>query len=142
MKRWLYGMRPAAKAWEEHYATRLAKEGGFRRGISAATVFWQPRWDVSLAVHGDDFTALGPERHLREFEKHMRTWYTMKMRGVLSPEPHDDKKITVLNRKLVWRDGLITYEPDPDCGQNLGGRSARRPWTRQSWWRPGRKTRS
>ena len=51
-------MRPADKAWEEHYATRLTKEGGFRRGISAAAVFWQPRWDTSLVVRGDDFTAL------------------------------------------------------------------------------------
>ena len=57
LKRWLYGIHPAAKAWEELYATRLTNEGGFRRGISAATVFWQPRWDVSLVVHGDDFTA-------------------------------------------------------------------------------------
>ena len=31
LKRWLCGMRPAAKAWEEHYATQLTNEGGFRR---------------------------------------------------------------------------------------------------------------
>ena len=119
LKRWLYGMRPAAKAWEEHYATWLTNEGGFRRGISAATVFWQPRWDVSLVVHGDDFTALGPERHLREFEKQTRTWYTIKTRGVLGPELHDDEEITLLNRKLVWRDGLITYEADPRIVGNI-----------------------
>ena len=28
LKRWLYGMRPAAKAWEEHYATWPTEEGG------------------------------------------------------------------------------------------------------------------
>ena len=59
LKRWLYGMRPAAKARQEHYATRLTKEGGFRRGISVATLFWQPRWEVSLVVHGDDFHGVG-----------------------------------------------------------------------------------
>ena len=74
---------------------------------------------MSLVVHGDDFTALGPERYLREFEKQMRTWYTIKTRGVLGPEPHDDKEITVLNRKLVWRDGLITYEADPRIVGNI-----------------------
>ena len=37
--RWLHGMRPAAKACEEHYATRFTKEGYFWKGISAATVF-------------------------------------------------------------------------------------------------------
>ena len=31
LKRWLHGMRPAAKAWEEHCATRLTKECGFQR---------------------------------------------------------------------------------------------------------------
>ena len=73
---------------------------------------------MSLVVQGDDFTALGPERHLREFEKQMRTWYTIKTRGVLGPEPQDDKEITVLNWKL-WRDGLITYEADPRIVGNI-----------------------
>ena len=41
LKRWLYGMRPAAKAWEEHDVTQIKEEGGFRRSISAATVFGQ-----------------------------------------------------------------------------------------------------
>ena len=109
----------ATKAWKEHYATRLTKKGGFRRGISAATVFRKPRWDVSLVVHVDDFTALGPERHMRKFERQMRTWYTMKTRGVLGPELHDDKEITVLNRRLVWRDGLITHEADPRIVGNI-----------------------
>ena len=70
-------------------------------------------------VHGDDFTALGPERHLREFEKQMRTWFTIKTRGVLGPEPHDDKEITVLSWKLVWRDGLITFDADPRIVGNI-----------------------
>ena len=119
LKRWLYGTRPAAKAGQEHCATRLTKEGGSRRSISAATLFWQPRWEVSLVVHGDDFTVLGPERHWREFERQMRTLYTIKTRGVLGPELHDDKEITVLNRRLVWRDGLITYEADPRIVGNI-----------------------
>ena len=49
----------------------------------------------------------------------MRTWYTIKTRGVLGPEPHDDKEITVLNRKLVLRDGLITYEADTRIVGNI-----------------------
>ena len=113
LRRWLYGMRPAARAWEDHYATKLVEEAGFRRGVSAPTVFWHPEADVSLVVHGDDFTALGPETELRKFEKNMGAWYKIKTRGVLGPEPLDDKEITILNRKLVWRDGLLTYEADP-----------------------------
>ena len=33
------------------------------------------------------------EVHLREFEKQKTTWYMFK--GILGPEPHDDKEITV-----------------------------------------------
>ena len=49
----------------------------------------------------------------------MRTWYTIKAREVLGPEPHDDKEITVLDRRLVWRDGLITFEADPRIVGNI-----------------------
>ena len=49
LKRWLFGTRLAANAWEEHGATRLTEEGGSRRGTSAATVFWQLGWGVRWA---------------------------------------------------------------------------------------------
>ena len=113
LRRWLYGMRPAARAWEEHYAKKLV-EAGFRRGVSAPTAFWHPVGDISLVVHGDDFTALGPETELRRFEKQMRSWYDVKVRGVLGPGPGDHREITILNRQLAWTDsGMITYEADP-----------------------------
>jgi hypothetical protein len=113
LRRWLYGMRPAARAWEEHYAKKLI-EAGFIRGLSAPTVFHHPANDIALVVHGDDFTALGPVKELRKFEGQMKSWYDVKTRGVLGPEPGDDKEITILNRKLLWAEpGLITYEADP-----------------------------
>ncbi len=113
LRSWLYGMQPAARAWEENYAEKLV-EAGFRRGVSAPTVFWHPVADISLVVHGDDFTALGPEAELRTFERQMRSWYEVKVRGVLGPGPRDDKEVTILDRKLVWTGcGKITYEADP-----------------------------
>jgi hypothetical protein len=39
LKRWLYGMRQAASAWEDDYATRLTN-AGFVQGKSAPTVFF------------------------------------------------------------------------------------------------------
>ncbi len=75
----MYGMRLAARAWEEDYAAKLVS-AGFRRGISAPTVFWYPLADVSIVVHGDDFTALGPETELRALESQMRSWYEVKTR--------------------------------------------------------------
>ena len=38
LRRWLYGMRPAASAWEKDCAEKLEGEG-FCRGASAPTVF-------------------------------------------------------------------------------------------------------
>ena len=53
---WMYGMRPAAQAWEELYAKKM-EEAGFTRGIGNAVVFYHSARDVSVLVHEDDFVA-------------------------------------------------------------------------------------
>ena len=55
---WLYGFRPAASAWEKHYS-ELFEGVGFEKGRSCGVVFYHEGRDVSLAVHGDDFTFCG-----------------------------------------------------------------------------------
>ena len=60
---WLYGFRPAAAAWEKH-DSELFEGQGFRRGVSCGVVFYHPGRDLSLAVHGDDFTFCGLEENL------------------------------------------------------------------------------
>jgi hypothetical protein len=112
LKRWLYGMRPAAKAWEDDYAARLCG-AGFVRGVAAPTVFYHPEWDVRIVVHGDDFTTTGRQQYLDKFRNLMAGWYLMTVKGVLGPEAGDKKELCILNRRLrVERDALV-YEPDP-----------------------------
>ena len=111
LRRWLYGMRPAAKAWEDDYAGNL-QGWGFRRGLAAPTVFYKEEGDVSMVVHGDDFTAPGPDDELTKLEAKMREWYEVKTRGRLGPDRKDDKEIRILNRKVKWLDKMITYEAD------------------------------
>jgi hypothetical protein len=53
---WLYVFRPAAAAWEKHYSGKL-ESVGFVRGVTCGVVFYHPGRDISLAVHGDDFTS-------------------------------------------------------------------------------------
>ena len=65
LRRWLYGMRPAASAWEEHYAANLKNEG-YERGRAAPTAFTNKETGVRVVVWGDDFTFLGRERYLKE----------------------------------------------------------------------------
>ena len=55
---WLYGFRQAAKAWEEHYA-RLFEEEGFERGEACGVAFYHESRDISVVVHGDDFSFCG-----------------------------------------------------------------------------------
>ncbi len=68
---------------------------------STPTVFWHPLTDVAIVAHGDDFTASGPEADLRALEAEMQSWYEVKTRGMLGPDPGDDKEINILNRKVV-----------------------------------------
>jgi hypothetical protein len=55
---WLYGFRPAAQAWENHYAGNIEAEG-FARGLASPVFFYSSARDVSCLVHGDDFTFVG-----------------------------------------------------------------------------------
>jgi len=55
---WLYGFGPAAAAWERYYADKF-EEKGFQRGLTCGMVLYHPELDVSMAVHGDDFTLCG-----------------------------------------------------------------------------------
>ena len=63
LRRWLYGFRPGAAAWEAHYANKL-EEVGFRRGLVTPVSFYHEENDVNLVVHGDDFTFTGVDASL------------------------------------------------------------------------------
>jgi hypothetical protein len=109
--RWLYGMRPAAKAWEEDYAAKLMG-AGFRRGVASPTCFFHPSWGMRIVVHGDDFTITGKQRHLNEFARLMGSWYLMTVKGTLGPETGDSRVLRILNRKLWIDDNALVYEAD------------------------------
>ena len=63
LKKCLYGMRPAASAWEDDFSDKL-RSIGFRSGKSSAVVFWNPELEIRCVVHRDDFTVLGFEEDL------------------------------------------------------------------------------
>jgi hypothetical protein len=111
LRRWLYGMRPAASAWEKDYTEKL--EGiGFARGKSAPTVFYNAVTLTRCVVHGDDFTFLGYDDDLKDVVKAMQDWYELKVRAVLGGEAGDDREVTILNRRLRWEGDTIEYEAD------------------------------
>ena len=111
LRRWLYGMRPAAQAWERAYTEKLVTEG-FVRGSASSVVFVNPETEVRCVVWGDDFTFLGREGDLKHMERMMSEWYEVKVRGVVGPDPHDMSEIRILNRTLRWTKDGIELEAD------------------------------
>ena len=57
----LYGTRPAAHAWEEHYSKRLVDQG-FIRGRSSPCIFVHGERGIIVVQHGDDFHVLAIRR--------------------------------------------------------------------------------
>ena len=99
LRRWLYGMRPAAQAWEEDFTEKLASIG-FVRGKSAPTGFFRKDTGCRCVVHGDDFTFLAYDDLGTKIVKDMESWYKLKLRAVLGDENGDDKEVKILNRTL------------------------------------------
>ena len=112
LRRWLYGFRPAAAAWEAHYANKLG-EVGCRRGLATPVSFYHKEKDVDLVVHGDDFTFTGDDVSLRWVEEIMSQWYEVKVRARLGPGDQDDKEATLLGRIVRWEAWGISCEANP-----------------------------
>ena len=101
LKRWLYGMRPAANAWEKNFSDKLL-EAGFKKGKSSPTAFFRSRTDCRLVVHGNDFTFLCWEDEASNIIEDMKRWYDIKVRAVLGGGPNDDEEATILGRRMRW----------------------------------------
>ena len=69
---------------------------GFVRGITSSVCFYHPARDLSLAVHGDDFTFVGLESDLDWITNQMESWFEIKVRGTLGWGPNDLKAISNL----------------------------------------------
>ena len=83
LKRWLYGMRGAAQAWETLYAEKLGAVG-FEQGVSSPAVFYNPTTEPRLVVHGDDFTLLAYADEIEKLKQMMSSWFDVKVRGAAS----------------------------------------------------------
>eukprot|EP00973_Karenia_brevis_P054552 7580723-Karenia_brevis.AAC.1 len=105
-------MRGAAAAWEKCYADKFINVG-FSRGVSCGVVFYHAKRDISLVVHGDDFTFCGLSEDLKWIKGLMKSWFEIKVRATLGPEEGDDKEVTILGRLVKWTNDGIEYEADP-----------------------------
>ena len=67
LKRCVYGTRDAGMIWEETYSQALV-DLCFVRGLSSPCCLFNKQLQVSVGIHGDDFTALGPREGLLAYE--------------------------------------------------------------------------
>ena len=112
LNRSMYGTRDAAANWEDKYSSHLMAMG-FSRGKSSPCTLFHPHRGVRCVVHGDDFTFLGCEDDLKWCTQMMEDEYEIKVRGLLGPDRHDEKKMTILNRCIEGKKNEIWYEADP-----------------------------
>ena len=63
----LYGTRDAAMNWTRAY-TEVLKENCFVVGKANPCNVYHPERQISMTVHGDDFTSTGRERDLKWLE--------------------------------------------------------------------------
>ncbi len=115
---WLYGCRPAAQAWEEHYSALLVANG-FERLKTVPVAFTHPVRDLHGVVHGDDFVWEGREEDLDWILKVLEKEYELKNRGRLGFGPKDVKRIDILGRVIELTDEGIMWSGDPRHQQLL-----------------------
>ena len=82
LKRWIYGSRPAANAWEEDFEEKCSN-AGFEQGKSCSTVFFRESIGCRLVVDGDDFTFASWEDEIPKLLDDMKSWYDIKVSGIL-----------------------------------------------------------
>ena len=97
LRRCEYGTRDAGQIWEDVYAGVLTKMG-FRRGLANPCCFYHESRQISVVVHGYDFTALGGRRELQWYADNLKESFEIKIKGHLGESSDCAKEVRVLNR--------------------------------------------
>ena len=85
---------------------------GFTSGASSPCVFYHATRNLSIVVHGDDFSAIGVKSDLDWYEVDLAKSFEIKVKGRVGPEG-DCTEIKILNRILRYQEDGLTYEADP-----------------------------
>ena len=111
LKMSMYGTRDAALNWASEYSGTLLA-AGFERGKANPCLFWNPKTDVSIFVHGDDFVAVGNPEFLKETQKTLEDKYKLKVENLGNKEGQKTE-VKILNKIVRHTDRGIELEADP-----------------------------
>lgn len=70
-------------------------------------------------VHGDDFPFLGTSEALTSVLAHFRSWWDVKLRGVMGSDQEDSKRMDIFNRTLTWDGKKLILKADNKHAQVL-----------------------
>ena len=108
----MYGTKDTSQICEETCVPAL-EDIGFRRGRASPCCFWNPDLEISRAVHGGDFTAVGTRENLNYYEAELKKKFDLKAKGRWSTEKDADMEIRLLNRIIRLKEDGVHYEADP-----------------------------
>ena len=107
----MYGTRDAAMNWSRE-DTETLLTAGFVQGKASPCLFFHKAKKVSIMVHGDEFVAVGCEKHLAETRQIFEEKYMLKVELLCGGET-DAKSLTILNKVVTYTDSGILLEADP-----------------------------
>ena len=81
--------------------------------------FYHRERDLSVVVHGDDFTFVGEDGDLNWVAARMKEWYQLKVRARLGPDKGDAKEAVLLGRVITWQEWGVSCEADPKYRQRI-----------------------
>ena len=119
MRRWGYAQGAIFGDWE--IAIFGNWEIGFKVGLVSPYCFHRESDGASCVVHGDDSTFEGIDANLAKILEELLRHWLVNVRGIMGPEPMDDKEIAILGRVVRWCEDWICFEADPRQVEKLLG---------------------
>ena len=110
-KRCMYGTRGAGASREAAFTSKLLAMG-FHQGSASPVCCYHPEWDVSLAVLGDDFPALGTDASIDKYEHATNDAFEVELKGKLGEETHDATEVKILSRTVGFSPEGLVYGTD------------------------------
>ena len=107
----MYGTRDAALNWALEYGETL-RAAGYNQGKANPCLLHHADLGVSIMVHGDDFVAVGPEKHLSETRKTLEDKYKLKVE-MLGRGAGQTSEMRILNRIVRATPKGLELEADP-----------------------------
>ena len=109
LKKAMYGTRRASLLWQQK-VKEVMEKAGFVSIKVVPNLYYHKEWDVTTAVHGDDFISDGVPESLDKLDTVLKENFMVKVEPRVGPGGASAGKY--LNRTLSWDSNGFKWEPD------------------------------